>query len=127
MVIDKVYSCYTKINKNSPLYKNYESHVNNLKNDKYFHCRIFTIENVNLALKILDLADSNYIFTFDKNIGNKYSVLEAEVFIYYSNENFITLLNMIASIEYVDGYEAENKMSIIFNTINEYYIREHAV
>lgn len=84
-------------------------------NQPYLHCRIFTVENVKLALDMQEKADNVFIFRFEENILEKYSVIEQELFILYSNPNILYIIKHLALFEFINGKEENEKMKIIFD------------
>lgn len=97
--------------------KSYES-SNNIP---YFHCRIFSIENVELVLNLLDKVDSSFIFLHKKKIHGKYSVIEVEIFLSYLNPEFKDIIRYLSLIEYIDGKENNDKLKILFEVLEKYY------
>lgn len=124
MIGTKVFKTFTTSKDNKNKYndyiltqKNFESSINT----PYFNCRIFSVENVALAFDIIQRADANYIFLYRKNLINKYSVIEAEIFISYLNKEFKDIIKYLTLFEYINGKENNNKLQILFSELEKYY------
>ena len=121
-ICNKVYTPYTNITKNSNKYDNYQTILNKFNNEKYFRCRIFTVDNTTIAKYIIKLVDAHYN-VLEETINNKYDVIEEELFVLYSNENFIQIINMLFQIEYINALENSDKTWIYFMLyIKLYYV-----
>lgn len=118
-ICNKVYTPYTNITKNSNKYDNYQTILNKFNNEKYFRCRIFTVDNTTIAKYIIKLVDAHYN-VLEETIS-KYDVIEEELFVLYSNENFIQIINMLFQIEYINALENSDKTAFLLDILNKYY------
>lgn len=124
MVGNKIFYPYTTKETDIKAYNNYIDVKYNFKfkhhNQPYMHCRIFTVENVDTALELQKLVDDYFIFTYEKDIIGKYSVIEQEIFVLYSNPYFIDIFKKLYEFEYINGFESKYKDSILKNLYSDY-------
>lgn len=109
MVGDKIFYPYTTKETDIKAYNNYidvkYKFKFNHQYDPYFHCRIFTVENADTALELQKIVDDKFVFTYEKNINGKYSVIEQEIFVLYSNPNIADVIRHLSLFEFVNGLE----------------------
>lgn len=127
MVGSKIFYPYTTKETDIKAYNNYIDVKYNFNfkfkhhnQQPYMHCRIFTVENADTALELQKLVDDKFVFTYEKNINGKYSVIEQEIFVLYSNPDFIDIFRKLYEFEYINGFEGKYKDSILKNLYSDY-------
>ncbi len=124
MIGTKVFKTFSTQKDNKSKYDNFIQAQKSFESSNsipYFHCRIFSVENVELVFNILNKVDSSFIFLDKKKIYGKYSVIEAEIFISYLNPEFKEIIRYLTLIEFIDGKENNDKLKILFEELEKYY------
>ncbi len=124
MIGTKVFKTFSTQKDNKSKYDNFIQAQKSFESSNsipYFHCRIFSVENVELVFNILNKVDSSFIFLDKKKIYGKYSVIETEIFISYLNPEFKEIIRYLTLIEFIDGKENNDKLKILFEELEKYY------
>ncbi len=124
MIGTKVFKTFSTQKDNKSKYDNFIQAQKSFESSNsipYFHCRIFSVENVELVFNILNKVDSSFIFLDKKKIYGKYSVIETEIFISYLNPEFKEIIRYLTLIEFIDGKENNDKLKILFGELEKYY------
>lgn len=124
MVGDMIFYPYTTKKTDIVTYNNFliakDKFEYKYQNQHYLHCRIFTVENFLLALDMMDKADDFFVFRYEKNILEKYTVIEQEIFVLYSNPYIADIIRHLSIFEFVNGLEDDGKMKFIFDEYTRY-------
>lgn len=124
MVGNKIFYPYTTNKIDMATYNNFMIYKNKFEylypNQPYMHCRIFTVENYQIALDMQHISDSFFIFRFEQDIRDKYSVIEQEIFVLFSNPNIADVIRHLSLFEFINGLEEDEKMKYIFDEYTRY-------